>query len=347
MKTEFPVSEKIYALLLHAYPPSHREQYAAAMMQLFRDQCRDAWAEAENLGLLKLWMRSLPDLAGSSFMERLAALKERKTMNDKLGDLSAFQNYSPGKTFMRVFVPVFLIVVVVTTAMTFILPQMYASQTSVWIQMMITKKNSYQPPPDDPDLVKLQCEIIASDAVLSPVVEKLNLNKTWGKKYGDGEQFTTDQSLSLLRKRLTVSPIRDSMVLSIRVFSENKNEAAAIANAISDSYLNYRKGVNEQISQKSMAELNGIISSKLTDTEKTEAFKKIQSDEVAAYTTPTNSFFLFVEEKAEPGKIPVRPNKPLNITIGVIGGILLASVIGTLVVVIKSISRRKAGATAI
>ncbi|HTB82163.1 MAG TPA: hypothetical protein VK742_00785 [Candidatus Sulfotelmatobacter sp.] len=346
MKTEFPVSEKIYAQLLHAFPKAHRECYGAAMAQLFRDQCRDAWTDAGNFGLLKLWLRALPDLAGSSIRERLAALKERKTMNDKLADLSAFQNYSPEKTFVRVFVVVFLIVVVITTAVTFLLPQMYASQSSVLVKMMMTKNNTHQPPSGDPDLMKSQCEIIASDTVLGPVVQKLNLNKTWGEKYGNGEEFTTAQSLTLLRKRLSVKSVRNSLVASILVFSEDKNEAAAIANAISDSYANYRKEVDQQVSQKFQAKLDGIIRSPLSDTEKSEAFKKIQSDEVAAYTTPGN-FMVPIVEKAEPAKVPSRPNKPLNITIGVVGGILLASIVGALVLVVKRFARRKAMASAV
>ena len=35
-------SQKIYEHLLAAYPKAHREEYGAAMSQLFRDQCRDA-----------------------------------------------------------------------------------------------------------------------------------------------------------------------------------------------------------------------------------------------------------------------------------------------------------------
>jgi hypothetical protein len=97
VKSEFPVSEKIYALLLHAFPKAHRERYGAAMAQLFRDQCRDAWAEAGNFGLLKLWLRALTDLAGSSIMERLAALKERKNMNDKLRTCRHFKTTRRGK----------------------------------------------------------------------------------------------------------------------------------------------------------------------------------------------------------------------------------------------------------
>ena len=96
MKSNFPgrelsISQSIYRRLLFAYPKRHRVEYGAAMGQLFRDQCRDAWNESRNWGLLKLWLRVLPDLASTSIWERLAALNERKTMNDKLANLSTFR----------------------------------------------------------------------------------------------------------------------------------------------------------------------------------------------------------------------------------------------------------------
>jgi uncharacterized protein involved in exopolysaccharide biosynthesis len=344
VKTEFPVSEKMYALLLRAYPPSHRERYAAAMMQLFRDQCRDACAKTGHFGLLKLWLRALPDLACNSLRERLAAMSERKTMNDKLANLSAYQNYSPGKTFMRVFVPVFLIVVIVSAMLTFIQPKMYVSESRLLVQTLVNKNASLQPSPYDPDLLQSQCEIIASDAVLGPVVEKMNLNKTLGGKYGDGEQVTPTQSLAKLRKRLLITPLRGSTILSIQVFSEDKNEAAAIANAISESYMNYRHELHEQFRRKldsDLAKFEGIFNSSSSDAEKNEALKKIQSIQAAAYTMPGNIAATPIIDKAEPSIVPVRPNKPLNITIGVVGGILLASIIGAFVLAAKAIARRQ------
>ena len=95
---EFPIAQKIYGALLRAYPPAHRAEYGAAMAQLFRDQCRDAWGESKHFGLLKLWLRVLPDWVKTSIMERLAASNERKTMNEKLANLASFQT-PPGKVF--------------------------------------------------------------------------------------------------------------------------------------------------------------------------------------------------------------------------------------------------------
>jgi hypothetical protein len=64
------VSEKIYGILLRLYPQSHRRDYAEHMAQLFRDQCRDAYANGRSAGLMKLWLRVLPDIVKTSIIER-------------------------------------------------------------------------------------------------------------------------------------------------------------------------------------------------------------------------------------------------------------------------------------
>src|SRR5580698_8245174 len=94
----FQISQTIYDRLLVAYPQSHRAEYGAAMAQLFRDQCRDAWNESRNWGLVKLWLRVLPDLASTSIMERLAASRKRKTMSEKISNLSG-SRFTPTAAF--------------------------------------------------------------------------------------------------------------------------------------------------------------------------------------------------------------------------------------------------------
>ena len=55
-------SEKLYERVLAAYPQAHREEYGQCMLQLFRDQCRDAWDESHFWVLMRLWLRIIPDL---------------------------------------------------------------------------------------------------------------------------------------------------------------------------------------------------------------------------------------------------------------------------------------------
>jgi len=74
------LSEKIYRALLHFYPQSHRRDYGEQMAQLFRDQCRDAWQAGRSAGLMKLWLRVLPDIGKTSVREQIAAIERNSSM---------------------------------------------------------------------------------------------------------------------------------------------------------------------------------------------------------------------------------------------------------------------------
>jgi len=76
------LSEKIYRKLLLLYPPAHRRDYGGLMAQLFRDQCRDAYREGRSAGLIKLWLRVLPDIGKTSIQEQIAAIKRKPIMKN-------------------------------------------------------------------------------------------------------------------------------------------------------------------------------------------------------------------------------------------------------------------------
>ncbi len=66
------LSDQVYTRLLAAYPPAFRQEYGQPMAQLFRDCCRDACREGGAAGVLRLWLRTLPDLAGTALRERIS-----------------------------------------------------------------------------------------------------------------------------------------------------------------------------------------------------------------------------------------------------------------------------------
>ena len=76
------LSERIYRKLLLLYPPAHRRDYGGMMAQLFRDQCRDADREGRSAGLIKLWLRVLPDIGKTSLQEQIAAIERKQIMKN-------------------------------------------------------------------------------------------------------------------------------------------------------------------------------------------------------------------------------------------------------------------------
>jgi hypothetical protein len=74
------VSERLYRKMLRLYPKSHRREYGEPMAQLFRDQCRDAWASGRYAGLTRLWMRTLPDLGKTCITEQISKIERNNIM---------------------------------------------------------------------------------------------------------------------------------------------------------------------------------------------------------------------------------------------------------------------------
>ncbi|MGO8931783.1 MAG: hypothetical protein ACLQU3_33430 [Limisphaerales bacterium] len=264
------LSGALYQRLLAAYPKAHRREYGPAIAQLFRDQCRDAWRGGRGLGLTWLWLRVLPDLLKTSVLEHISTLKERKTMLERIGTLLRPRS-APRFIFIAGFVPVFLLVVVTSTFVTFIMPESYSSTVRIKPGWTMNDRAG-----------QLEFESIQSEAVLGQVIDDLDLNQAWGKKYAGGSLLKTSESLALLQKRIDVRPVRTTTLIEIRAFSDDASEAAKLANAVADTYRDYRSG----------------------------------------------AFRVEIVDKAVPGLRPVRPNKPLNIALGILGGILLALAAG-------------------
>ena len=360
----FSVSQSIYQRLLLAYPQQHRAAYGAAMAQLFRDQCRDAWNESRGWGLLKLWLRVLPDLINTSIIERLAALNPRKSMSNKMAALFRPLT-SPLTGFFTAFTVVFLLVLLVSTVITFILPESYASTARIKVEHDALPASGFH---SDPYFVQTEFEIIQSQLVLNRVIDKLNLNVEWGKKYYNGQTLTSSETMEILKMRLQLVPVRNTSLIAITVYSEDKNEAARIANAIAESYRDYRvnsraemkaqgivvlqqqyKSQEEQIraAQSDLESLRQQLKiaedaaasqspqeqpywdkkrdlSQLLDLHKL-LFSKIETERLDANVPNT---LVQITDIAEPGRAPVKPNKTLNIFIGAVAGGFLGLVAG-------------------
>jgi len=310
------LSVTLYHRLLAAYPKAHRREYGPPMAQLFRDQCRDAWRRGRGWGLSWLWLRILPDLVKTSVVEHFSTLNERKAMLERIGTLLSPRT-APLFVFFAVAVPVFLLVVITSTLITFIMPESYSSTARVIARQApreaLQKADARTPlGPYDPYFLQTQFELIQSQVVLDKVINDLNLNQAWGKKYANGDSLRTSETLSLLRGRLDLRPVRGTSLIEIRVFSDQPAEAAQLANAIADTYREYRS----HITRVETKEVPGVIADKLVD----------------------------IVDKAVPGLRPARPNKPMNIAIGIIGGMFLAFAAGAAVAVTAAwLGRRSRG----
>jgi len=103
-----------------------------------------------------------------------------------------------------VILAVFLLVVITATLVTFILPESYLSTARIKIErdqsdiptlMGQSSMGSY-----DPYFIQTEFEVIQSEVVLGKVIEAMNLNEKWGKKYNGNQKFTTTETMAVLKR---------------------------------------------------------------------------------------------------------------------------------------------------
>jgi capsular polysaccharide biosynthesis protein len=318
-------SQRLFEHLLAAYPKPHREEYGPAMAQLFRDQSRDAWHEARWQGLAALWLRVLPDLAKTSVLEHLAALKERKSMLHRIALLLG-SRATPRSRFVAVSVIVFLLVSATSALITFNLPESYSSTARVKVEPSVANVAGTSGAQTqfamnyNPYLIQTEFEVIQSEAVLGKAVQKLGLDRAWGKKYlAESGRLTIPETVGLLKARLDLRPVRNTSFVEIRAYSESAGEAAEIANAIAEACQRHHHDL-------AIAAVQARQLDRRNDLQPGAAVAGAAQVEIM--------------DSAVPGIRPVWPNKPLNLVLGAFGGMWLALVAGAVAAWIASVAAR-------
>ena len=146
---------------------------------------------------------------------------------------------------LPVFLAVFFLVVITTMLVTFILPESYASTARIKVERVLsgdagTAATSLPPHLFDPYLVRTEAEVLLSDSILGKAVEALDLNTQWGKRYlGEGGRLKSSETVLLLKARLDASPVRNTSLIQVRTYSEDRMETAKLANAVVQAYADH------------------------------------------------------------------------------------------------------------
>jgi succinoglycan biosynthesis transport protein ExoP len=152
-----------------------------------------------------------------------------------------------------VILAVFLLVVITATLVTFILPESYSSSALIKIERDQSDISGMMERGGasgvyDPYFIQTEFEVMQSELVLAPVIDKLQLNKVWGTKYAGGTTLKTPETMLILKGRMDLRPVRNTTLIEIRVYSEKPDEAKEIANEIAESYQSYRLAMRKKLS---------------------------------------------------------------------------------------------------
>ncbi len=149
-----------------------------------------------------------------------------------------------------VILAVFLLVVLTTTAVTFVLPQSYSSTARIAVEKDTTDieplGRSQVQGQYDPYFINTEFEKIQSKSVLYPVIELLNLGTHYATNYSSGQgpdqkAWPKSETYTMLRRNVEVRLSRNTSLIEIRVFDRERDTAALIANQIVKQYKRWRE----------------------------------------------------------------------------------------------------------
>lgn len=222
---------RVYRRLLVLYPTNYRQEYGPRMEHLFRDQCRDAREQAGWPALFGLFGQTAWDLAKSAMVEHIREAQRKLSMN-------------PAATVRLCAAPtgtaVFLAIMATVVTATLMVPRTYMSYTRIRVEKEgpgVRTVGEFTPAePADRSFLQTELEMLRSTLVLHRVVNELGLTERWSGRTEPTAISGPEQAVGLLRQMLEIHHYRNTSFIEIRVFSEDREEAASIANHLARIY---------------------------------------------------------------------------------------------------------------
>ncbi len=135
-----------------------------------------------------------------------------------------------------------ILVVITGTVYTLMLPNIFSAYSRILVSEGAPEIDPFSAQQSyystyNPYFLRTQFEILQSKPMLKEVINRLNLQKAWGK---EGEKLPMDVSLKILKNSISVFQQRDTSLIHISVRLDNPDEAAKIANELAEVYRDSR-----------------------------------------------------------------------------------------------------------
>jgi receptor protein-tyrosine kinase len=231
--------------------------------------------------------------------------------------------------------------VLLAAAITATRPRIYQSQAALELQVFndgfLDSRDVYPAvPATDPAVyVQTQVEALQQDALLGQVARELGIQ-------GRPEYRDARGLIPRLREDIKIQPVRNSRVIQVVCEAHSASLAADLANTLARDFIEQGTRNRQEAAWKTyqalvaqLGELRGTLHSYTRETNGAASplgadvnrrfydgmLEKAYHAWLAARLGGTN---MRVISSAEPALTPHRPNWPLNLAIGAIGGLLLA-----------------------
>lgn len=215
-----------YRRLVLFHPSTFRRSHGELMLQLFRDQYRDASRAESPWRRLEFWGRILADTGVAAGREHLYEMERKLNMNALKQSL-----YQRLPSFGWTFVSIFIAGLIVTILAAMLPHDRYRSTVRVAVEKVAPEASAF-----DPNFLPTEFERILSRRVLESVARDLDLGTKWARRKGVDGSLRLEETTAMLRKMTELGQARSTTLVSISVIDEDKDEAAAIANKIATTY---------------------------------------------------------------------------------------------------------------
>ncbi|MGA8480053.1 MAG: polysaccharide biosynthesis tyrosine autokinase [Chthoniobacterales bacterium] len=158
---------------------------------------------------------------------------------------------------------IFLLVAITVSATTFLLPKEYMSFTTIEVEPNTNPARIFTSTSttdvNDPKFTQTQVEIIARKGVLYPVIQRLDLERRWARQ---GQPLSLEAAYSKLHSMLQPTEIRNTNLIQISVYSTDPQEAALLANAVAQEYIQQRISDAQTVISKGLDQLRDEVAQK-------------------------------------------------------------------------------------
>ncbi len=253
--------------------------------------------------------------------------------------------------FFPVFAVVLFFVMITTSVITFIIPETFASKSVVHFdENHITESLG--------EFLIPEREIFRSEHFQNLLLDKL-LAKNWSRKPHYIPPLSRADFSKLVENSFKVKATSDSPTIEIDAFASTPQDAAELANAIAETYQLYRLETAKKLRaerihlyeehlrdaqqkaedcRKKLAELDPAkpdgqveyskVKRRLGELEQFNEVLNRKLEEARAQETSSLEQEHFIIKSAVPNLKPVRPNKALNLGIGLVLGTLAGALSG-------------------
>ncbi len=169
-----------------------------------------------------------------------------------------------------VILAVFLLVSLTSTVVTYLLKPGYRAKVIISIEQDLVdvdpKGGSLMfRPPADPFFIQTEFQRIQSKPVLHRVIDELNLTKEWGAKFNQPGGISKEIAYRILKGAVRVDQVHNTSLVEIQGYSDDKDEAANLANKVAEVYKEVRGSARSQVKS------NGIVNLRQQLVEKEQA----------------------------------------------------------------------------